>query len=134
MKGVDIEAEKKLIEKVHRGTLADHTTNIDAAVAMFAEDAFVIPPNAPPLEGHEALREVGKQLIKSKVLDMGEPGRGIKRLEVSASGDLAYDMGKFRIITEGPEGPVEEKGYFVTLYKKIDGEWKLQGNIWNNVE
>jgi hypothetical protein len=37
------------------------------------------------------------------------------------------------MVNKRPEGPVEEQGYFVTLYKKIDGDWKFVCQIWNNL-
>ena len=133
MKEVDIEAEKKILRELHVKMLLDHTTDVDEEMKYIAEDAWVIPPNSPLVEGAEALRELCNEMVGTKVLDMGVPGRGIMRLEISASGDLAYDIGRFRIVNQGPEGPIEEKGYFVTLYKKIDGQWKFAGQIWNNI-
>lgn len=130
MKEVDIEAEKNILTRIHHEMLVDHTSNIDDVMKYVAEEAVVIPPNSPIIEGPGAIREAVKELVKTKVISMSG---GVTRLEVSKSGDLAYDVGHFRVVNQGPEGPIKEEGYFVTLYKKIDGQWKFMGQIWNNV-
>jgi len=130
MKEVDIEAEKKLLKRIHIAMLENHESNVDEVIKYVAEEAVLIPPNSPPLNGAKAIREAVKQMVKTKVLSMSG---GVTNLEVSASGDLAYDFGRFRIVNQGPKGTIEEKGYFVTLYKKIDGQWKFMSQIWNNV-
>lgn len=132
MKEVDIEAEKRLLERLHHEMLVDHNTDIDEAMKHLAEDAILIPPNSPPIEGARAIIEVAKAMTGTE-MDLGDR-RGPDRMEISASGDLAYDIGRFRIVSKTPEGPVEEKGYFVTLYKKIDGQWKFMGQIWSNIK
>jgi len=129
----DIEAEKKLLRELHVKMLVDHTTDVEEEMKYFAEDAMLIPPNGPPIKGLETIREACKAMVQTK-WDLGTPGLGLKTVEVSASGDLAYDIGRFHMVNERPEGPVEEKGYYVTLYKKIDGEWKFVCQIWNNIQ
>ena len=84
------------------------------------------------MEGKDAIEAAIRQMITTD-WDLGKPGRGVRTLEVSASGDLAYDIGRFHMVNKRSEGPVEEQGYFVSLYKKIDGEWKFMCQIWNNI-
>jgi ketosteroid isomerase-like protein len=130
MKEVDIEAEKKILTRIGDKMTVDHTSNIDDIMKYVADEAVLIPPNSSIIDGAKAIREAVKEMIKTKVISMSG---GDYRLEVSKSGDLAYDIGQFRIVNQGPEGPIKEEGYFVTLYKKIDGQWKFMGQIWNNV-
>ena len=130
MKEVDVEAEKNILSRIHREMLVDHTSNIDDVMKYVAEEAVLVPPNSPMIDGAKAIREAVKEMVKTKVVSMSG---GVTRLEVGKSGDLAYDIGRFRIVNQGPEGPVKEEGYFVTLYKKIEGQWKFMGQIWNNV-
>lgn len=134
VKEVDIEAEKKRILEVHAHAIVDHTSDIDEMIKVWADDAWALGPNMPLVEDINTIRAVGEQLTNTKVIDMGELGKGLKRLEVSASGDLAYSVSRYRIVNEGPEGPVVEKGYEVSIFKKIGGEWKLSGYIWNKIE
>jgi len=130
MKEADIEAEKNIITRIHHEMLVDHTSNIDDVMKYVAEEAVLVPPNSPIIDGAKAIREAVKGMVKTKVISMSG---GVTRLEIGKSGDLAYDIGQFCIVNQGPEGPIKEEGYFVTLYKKIDGQWKFMGQIWNNV-
>jgi len=130
MKEVDIDVEKNMLARIHREMLVDHTSNIDDVMKYVGEEGVLIPPNSPIIDGAKAIREAVKEMVKTKVVSMSG---GVTRLEVAKSGDLAYDIGRFRIVNQGSEGPIKEEGYFVTLYKKIDGQWKFMGQIWNNV-
>jgi len=130
----DLEAEKRILKDIHVKMMVDQTTDVDKEMQYIAEDAILIPPNMRPIEGAGAIRQVVNQMVKTaKIVSMGKRDRGPDRVEIASSGDLAYDIGKFQIVSQGPEGPVEEKGYYVTLYKKIGGQWKFMGQIWNNI-
>ncbi len=44
---------------------------------------------------------------------------------VSASGDLAYELGSFTFDPGGLANPDAKTGEFVCIWKKVDGEWKV---------
>lgn len=44
---------------------------------------------------------------------------------VSACGDLAYERGAWTLDPGGLANPDAETGEFVTIWRKIDGEWKV---------
>ena len=48
----------------------------------------------------------------------------IEQLEISTSGDMAYILGSYHVVTEGPEGQVEVDGKYISVLKKINDEWK----------
>jgi len=133
LKEVDLEADRKILSEIHVKMLVDQNTDVNEEMSYIAEDAVLVPPNGPLIEGKEVFEALIKNMKKTE-WDIGKPGRGVKTLEISASGDLAYDIGKYDIVNKTPEGPVRSKGYFVTLYKKIEGQWKFMGQIWNNIE
>jgi ketosteroid isomerase-like protein len=133
LKGVDLEAERKILSELHVKMLVDQNTDAEEEMSYISDDAFLIPPNGPPIEGKEVFESMIQDMKKTE-WDLGKPGRGIKTLEISASGDLAFDMGQYNVVNKTPEGDIREQGYFVTLYKKIEGQWKLMGQIWNNIE
>jgi ketosteroid isomerase-like protein len=130
---VNIEADRKILSELHTKLLVDEDTDVEEEMKYFVEDTILIPPNAPPVKGISAIRAAVKEMVKTD-WDLGDPGRGVLNLEISASGDLAYDVGRYKLVNKRLEGPVEERGYFVTLYKKIDGDWKFMGQIWNSIK
>jgi ketosteroid isomerase-like protein len=129
---IDLDAEKKKLKEIHVKMLLDHKTDVEKEMSYIAEDAFVIPPIGPLITGEDTIREVLKQMVKTEVVSMGDRQHGPSNVWISKSGDLAYDQGKFKITRKGPEGIVEERGYYVTLYKKVKDQWKFVGQIWNN--
>ncbi len=133
MKEVDLEADRKILSEIHVKMLVDQNTDVDEEMSYIPENAFLIPPNGPLIEGKEVFISLIQDMKKTE-WDLGKIGRGVKTLEISSSGDLAYDMGQYNIVNKTPEGDVREQGYFVTLYKKIEGQWKFMGQIWNNIE
>ena len=133
MNEVDLEADRKILSEIHGKMLVDQNTDVDEELSYMAEDTILIPPNGPLLEGKEVIEALIKDMKKTE-WDLGKPGRGVRTLEISASGDLAYDIGQYNIVNKTPEGDIRERGYFVTLYKKIEGQWKFTGQIWNNIE
>ena len=48
----------------------------------------------------------------------------IEKLEISTSGDMAYILGSYHLVTESAEGQAEVEGKYITVLKKINGEWK----------
>jgi len=127
---VDIEKEKKSLKKIHRDMILDQNTDIEKEATYFTEDAFLIPPNGPLVVGANELKKLCAEMVKTEVLSKSG---GPTRVEVSASGDLAYDIGNYRIVNKGDQGPIVEEGYFLTIYKKINDQWKFAGQIWNNL-
>ena len=91
----------------------------------------MLPPNAPLVTGKGAIRGLWAQLVSV-------PGFGVdwrtKKVEVSRSGDLAYQLATFEITVNDPSGkPVIDRGKYVAIWKKQpDGTWKVVTDIWNS--
>ena len=50
-------------------------------------------------------------------------------IRVAESGDLAIQTGAFHNTALGAAGDREDKGRFVTVWKKTNGEWKVAHDI-----
>lgn len=83
----------------------------------FTEDALFKLPGQPPVKGRDGIRKVHEAMM--------EQGLNIrpKTAEVQLFGDHAVELGTVDIL--GPDGKVANKAYYLTLWKKIDGEWKI---------
>jgi ketosteroid isomerase-like protein len=55
-----------------------------------------------------------------------------EKVEVSASGDLAYIKGSNTMKMKTPSGIIEEADKGVDIWRKIDGKWKAVLTIWNS--
>jgi uncharacterized protein (TIGR02246 family) len=104
---------------------AEASNDIDAALSYMWEDAVMQPPNAPQIQGHEAIRSLYEQ-VTFESLDPGP-------LTVRASGDLAVIWSPrmtYTLVT--PHGPLTDEAKFVAVWERRDGEWKVVENTWNS--
>jgi len=103
------------------------TKDLDKMLAGFAPDASYYPAGMPKVTGEKNLRELFGQLSKA-------PGFALSwtadRAEVAASGDLGVTTGNYTMTMNNAAGnPRVEKGKFVTVWKKINGAWKVTDDI-----
>ena len=100
-----------------------------ALAALYTEDAALLPPDSDMIQGKQGIEE-----FWSGGLQMGIKDAVLTTLDVSGSGDLAYEIGKVALTIQ-PEGqePMEQKGKYVVVWKQQeDGSWKLHVDIWNS--
>jgi len=48
---------------------------------------------------------------------------------MAESGDLAIQTGEYHLTSLGPKADGDDKGRFVTVWKKVNGEWKVAHDI-----
>ncbi|UCG68905.1 MAG: DUF4440 domain-containing protein [Thermoplasmata archaeon] len=121
MKEVNVEAEKQIIARLGQVWWeAWNQKDIDAEMALIAEDIIVQPANMPQFIGKKDYREFMEEYYKTLVSTVGES----TRIEVSSSRDMAFDIGTMKVILMGPEGTIEDEQKYFAVYQKIDGEWK----------
>ena len=98
---------------------AEMTGDYATAVTFFAPDAIIQMGNAPQIQGWDALLELYETVLGATLEFEGTT----TDIVPAASGDLAYEYGINRFVFESPEGPVEDFGKYLLVWKKIDGEW-----------
>ncbi len=92
---------------------------------LYAEDAKILPPNMDMLEGKDSI-----QTFWQGALEMGIKSYKPEILEVEYSGHLGFSVGKYTLYGDGNQ--VINKGKFITVFKNIDGEWKVYRDIFNS--
>lgn len=94
--------------------------NLDALMAMYADDAVSMPPNAPMLVGKEAIRA-------TQEADMSEMEAGqmfsFETMDVYGGGDTFTEIGKSAI--KDASGAVKSTGKYIVVFKKIDGKYMV---------
>jgi len=102
----------------------------DAAgvAALYTPDARLMPPDAPPMRGTEAITAFWQG-----AMNLGIKAATLETVEVESSGgDLATEIGQFTLSMEVPGGDrVEQTGKYIVLWKLDGGVWKLHADIWN---
>lgn len=104
--------------------------DLDKTVSFYADDASMLPANAPIATGKTAIRAAWSQF-------MAMPGFSIhfapSKIVVSKSGDLAYDLGTFELTVNDAQGkPVTTVGKYVVSWQKRGQEWKVVADIFND--
>ena len=100
----------------------------DKIVALYADDAIMMPPDAPAATGHEAMKKyltddmaASKAAGVSFALDAEASG---------VSGDIAWHSGTFHVA--GANGATVATGKYAEVWHKADGKWLMIRDVWNN--
>ena len=103
--------------------------DFEKGVGYFADDASLLAPSAPALNGKDAIRAALKPVFDDPNFSLTFQG---SRFEVAKSADLAYIQGSYTMTMTDPrtKKSVTDKGKYVTAYKKqADGTWKVVADI-----
>jgi ketosteroid isomerase-like protein len=109
-------------------TNAYNAGEVDKIVALYTEDAVVMPSNAPALIGRTAIKDfLTKDIAAAKAEGLTDKdGVG----DVGISGDLAWHAGTSSVIDAA--GKTVETGKYVEVWHRINGKWLMVRDIWND--
>jgi ketosteroid isomerase-like protein len=114
------EADVAAIREAHRAMqAASRRADWETWSAMYAEDAIVMAPNRPALEGRAA---IGAHFSGWPAFG----GEGVELLEVETRGDLAFVRGRYRLrMSIAGVGEVADSGKTLEIWRKqAGGEWR----------
>jgi ketosteroid isomerase-like protein len=130
---IDIRAEADAIDKIEdQWTASIKAKDNDKNLSFFAPNAVMMNSNIPACVGIQAIRKSQELWFSDTAIFHDTFESGIDTIEVSASGDLAYVRGNYRLLTGSRGNPVEDVGKWVTIYRKINGKWKAIVDIGNS--
>lgn len=120
---IDIEAEKQVIrDMLEKVTVAEQQKDVDALMELgfYAEDVIVQCPNMPQIKGLEAIPNFYTEFFKILVTIEA----GSLEIIISQAGDMAWVYGWYQSVYKSLDGPIEDEGKYIDIFKKINGEWK----------
>jgi ketosteroid isomerase-like protein len=128
-------ADEKTIREGEAAWVKDFASkDMDKIVAHYADNASVLMPDAPIMNGKDAIRAGLKDSIADPKFSLD---LATAKVEVSTGGgDLAYSQGAYTFTGTDPKTKkgMTEKGKYVEVYKKqADGSWKIVEDI-NNAD
>lgn len=113
-----IEALNAKFTQAH--VMGDSTT-IDS---MFTPDARSLPPGADAAVGIAAIHALTMNFLQVGITEFRE-----ETVDFYGTADYVVDEGTY-VLTYGTS-PATERGKYLNVWKKVNGEWKLKTNIWN---
>jgi uncharacterized protein (TIGR02246 family) len=118
--------DKATIEKLNDAwAAAFNEGDATGVAAMYAEDAYVLPPGSGIVKGRAAIEGFWRQATQQ----LGDAK--LTTLDVMPLGpDAAREIGTVTLKTKG-QPPQEVIGKYAVVWRKIDGQWKLVTDIWN---
>jgi len=129
---VDIQAEKDIIRNLEdQWAVAFRATDTEKLLSLYGTDAISMSSDKPTLIGLQAIRKSIESLVTDTTLLFNSYKYTTEAVEVSASGDLAYVRGHDEITLKTKDGLVQDKGRYIDIWKKLDGQWKIISVISN---
>jgi ketosteroid isomerase-like protein len=98
--------------------------DIDSMSAHYAEDAVLLPPDAPAIFGRDAILATTQEMFANGL------SIELEDLEINTENDLGYKAGRYRVFSE--DGALVDRGKYIEIWTKEDGNWVLHRNIWNS--
>ena len=130
---VNTVAEAEIIRNLEiQWTAANQTKDIAKVMTYFSPESMQMAPGKEIITGLQSIQEDFEKAFADTTLLWDTFSWTTDKVEVSASGDLAYVSGTNLIKAKTPNGIVEYGGKGVDIWKKIDGNWKCVVGIWNN--
>ncbi|MGC4050319.1 MAG: DUF4440 domain-containing protein [Paludibaculum sp.] len=122
------EAQVKALDE--EWSKAAEANDLERTVSYYADDAYLLPPNAPLATDKKAIRASWASLL----------GPGVKvswkvtKVEAAQSGELVYLVGTYQLSMKDPQGkPIEDQGKLLEVWKKqANGQWKAVADTYNS--
>lgn len=99
--------------------------DVAAVAAMYAEDAYVLPPGGNMVKGRSAIeafwKTAGQQVGDAKLVTVDVLPLGPR---------AAREIGTVTLETKA-QPPQQVVGKYVVVWRKIGGRWLLATDIWN---
>lgn len=101
--------------------------DLETVVALYAEDAVLLPANAPEAKGRDAIRKYYAAQIAG--LKPGEAGMILESTQ-GVSGNLGWSSGRTK--DTDANGATIWTGKFLSVSRKVNGKWVYIRDTWNS--
>ena len=98
--------------------------DIEGLVALYSDDARLMPPNAVATQGPDAIRaDFGGMIAAGLTIKLDT-------IEAASAGNTGYRVGTYTLTAPG--GATADTGKYIELWEKVGGEWLITNDIWNS--
>lgn len=110
---------------------AFNAADVDALVRLHTPTAVRLPPNEPPVMGHDALRHhFREQLTQPAFVQLSAQQDG---QHVAESFAVSWGTYELKVIPDSKAEEFTETGHWVSIVweQESSGEWLIERSIWN---
>lgn len=127
---IDMEAVKADITQINENWAAAINANdLEGQLAIFADDAQIMPPNSPAVVGKDAIKARIEARIAKDTSDANTT-LAFATTDLWAVGDMVAETGTWTFA--GEDGAMLNKGKYIVLFEKRDGKYVCIRDIWNS--
>ncbi len=121
--------EQRIRELSQRASRAIESKDATTFVSFYADDAVLMHPNQPAIQGRNAIRASLEEMLRLPNLSFSFTPT---RIDVAEAGDFAYETGTYRFAADMQGTRLNDEGKYVTVWKKIGADWKIVSDINNS--
>ena len=126
--GPDLASEERAIRDLDaRWMQAAQAKDAAGEAALFADDGVAYREHVEPLAGPAAYQAYVTKLNADN--PMVNRSWTTDAIRIAEAGDLAIQTGEWHDTGLGPRGAREDRGRYVTVWKKVGGAWKVAHDI-----
>ena len=101
---------------------------VEKMVALYEDDAVLMPPHAPVAQGHAAMRT----FLNAETA--GAKAAGVKLVPgtstAGVSGDTGWESGSYTVTNAS--GATVDSGSYLSVSHKLNGKWLYHRDTWNS--
>jgi uncharacterized protein (TIGR02246 family) len=98
--------------------------NAAGVAALYTEDAWILPPNGPRVEGRAAIEQFFGAIVQSIAKVQ------LDTVEVEGHGDTAHEVEALTFFDAS--GAKIDEGKAIVIWKKVGEEWKLHRDMFSS--
>jgi len=118
--------------EIYRAILAAEQTFVAAynrgdapgLAALYTGDGQIMPPNSDVVTGKRGLEALFRSFWEE-----GDTVMKLETVEAEGFGETAFEVGRYTLSGKG--GKVNDRGKYIVIWRKEDGQWKLYRDIFN---
>jgi ketosteroid isomerase-like protein len=101
--------------------------NLDSLNQVYTRTARILPPGAEMISGRENIKNFWQTAMNT----MGITAVKLQTIDFEPLGDAGFEIGRARLEFAIGTQPVDVK--YVVLWKREEGEWKWDVDMWSTV-
>jgi uncharacterized protein (TIGR02246 family) len=127
---MDRQSEEQAIRaQIAKWVAAWEARKPDEIGGLYARQGKFLFPNAPISEGREACAAMWAKMMSLPNVSLTF---GPVSIDVAESGDMAAELGTYRLGFDRSSGRADDRGKYVVVWRKEEGAWRAALDILNS--